>query len=120
MPESVKALGRVQEILDRMVEVATNHQMAPTQLEEGMQQIYQGVVEIRRLIASFEEFAETLDRVSNVATQMQGTLTPHPCRYSSGTAGPDDGSDRDRCFRLGEHCECAVPPAEPADPRVGP
>eukprot|EP00959_Pyramimonas_sp_CCMP1952_P069226 1444782-Pyramimonas_sp.AAC.1 len=74
MPESVKALGRVQEILDRMVEAATNRQLAPTQLEEGVQHIYQGVVEIRRLISSFEDFAETLDRVSNVATQMQGAL----------------------------------------------
>eukprot|EP00959_Pyramimonas_sp_CCMP1952_P424755 8896720-Pyramimonas_sp.AAC.1 len=74
MPESVKALGRAQEVLDRIVEVATNRQMAPSQVEDGLQQIYQGLVEIRRLISSFEGFAEALDHVNNAVAQMQGAL----------------------------------------------
>ena len=65
----------MQEVLDRMIEVVTNQQNAPTsQVEEGLQQIYQGVTEIRRLIGSFEDCAETLDEIHNAVNTIGVTV----------------------------------------------
>eukprot|EP00959_Pyramimonas_sp_CCMP1952_P296624 6205229-Pyramimonas_sp.AAC.1 len=59
-----------------MVQVVTTQQNAPSsQAEEGLQQIYLNVVEIRRLIGSFEGFAETLDGIHNAVGGMVNSVT---------------------------------------------
>eukprot|EP00959_Pyramimonas_sp_CCMP1952_P300044 6275615-Pyramimonas_sp.AAC.1 len=43
VPEGIRALANVQEVLDMMVAQAQNAQETPNQLQEGMLQIHQGV-----------------------------------------------------------------------------
>eukprot|EP00959_Pyramimonas_sp_CCMP1952_P160631 3359365-Pyramimonas_sp.AAC.1 len=54
IPEGVRALGRVQEVLDQMAAVAMNVQSTPTQVEEGLQQIFQQLLQLRSIMTAFE------------------------------------------------------------------
>eukprot|EP00959_Pyramimonas_sp_CCMP1952_P363330 7608275-Pyramimonas_sp.AAC.1 len=59
-----------------MVQVVTTQQNAPTsQIEEGLQQIYLSVVEIRRIVGSFEDVAETLDGIHHAVGSMANSIT---------------------------------------------
>eukprot|EP00959_Pyramimonas_sp_CCMP1952_P123813 2588413-Pyramimonas_sp.AAC.1 len=57
------------------MQVVMGQQQVPaSQVEEGLQHIYLGVIEICRLIPGFEDFAETLDGINNAVNGMVTTV----------------------------------------------
>eukprot|EP00959_Pyramimonas_sp_CCMP1952_P018809 397539-Pyramimonas_sp.AAC.1 len=75
MPEGVRALGQAREVIDRMVEVVTMAEQQPTQTSEGLQQIFQQVMQIRKMLAAFEDFGENLDTMQEQIQAIGSTLT---------------------------------------------
>eukprot|EP00959_Pyramimonas_sp_CCMP1952_P229429 4796958-Pyramimonas_sp.AAC.1 len=75
MPEGVRALRNAQSVVDQMILVATQTQQFPNQVEEGLQQLFQGMTAIKRQLSGLEDFGEAIDTLQESVNTMAGTLS---------------------------------------------
>eukprot|EP00959_Pyramimonas_sp_CCMP1952_P095839 2004129-Pyramimonas_sp.AAC.1 len=72
IPEGVRALENVQQVLDRMIAFAMDSANHPTEMQEGMHRIFQELSRLRALLETFENFGETL---GGIQTAIEGLTT---------------------------------------------
>eukprot|EP00959_Pyramimonas_sp_CCMP1952_P431086 9028449-Pyramimonas_sp.AAC.1 len=76
IPEGIRSLGKVQEVVEQIAQYASQAQFQTSgQLEEGLQQIHQALIRLRCALEALEPMGASLDYL----TEQMSTLTVSVC-----------------------------------------